>query len=132
MKKFIFVASLVLTITVFAQSGKAGGGSSIGPANPATLNCQKLKGVSKIVETPEGQAGYCLVEEWYLYKKMSMYKLVKTNGIGSGGANPASVNCLSIGGRTKIIETSQGQAGYCFIDEWKLMKAINISAFEKK
>ncbi|QZN96372.1 putative hemolysin [Symbiopectobacterium purcellii] len=48
-----------------------------------------------------------------------------------GMANPASVYCLKLGGKLDIVNTDQGQAGYCNlpsgerIEEWTLYRRDN-------
>ena len=46
----------------------------------------------------------------------------------AGIANPASTNCVSLGGTLEIAGTAEGQVGYCHLpdgrvcEEWSLMR----------
>lgn len=45
-----------------------------------------------------------------------------------GIANPASVNCVNLGGRLELVADANGSAGYCHLpdgrvcEEWSLMR----------
>ena len=100
----------------------------MGPGNPAAINCQKLGGIIEIEETPNGQKGNCVIDEWTLFRAMLKRGLVteKSYDDAIGMPNPASVNCIKIGGSLRIVETSQGQAGNCVVDEWALFRVIDV------
>lgn len=122
MKNLIFIISILISLATFA-----GGGSSVGSANPAAQNCLKLGGTLERVQTPEGERGNCVIEEWLLFREMHNRGLVKRHDCGFASIpNPAAVNCRDIGGEIRIVETSAGQAGYCVVDEWKLFRAIDV------
>jgi len=46
----------------------------------------------------------------------------------SGIANPASTNCIAIGGTLELVESAEGQTGYCHLndgrvcEEWALFR----------
>ena len=116
---------VTLVLVLSGATAFAGGGSSIGPANPAAVNCLKLGGSEERVETSAGESTNCVVEEWSLFRAMSALNQVKSHEYGLGGmANPSSVNCDDINGSLRVIESTDGQAGYCVIEEWKLFKAM--------
>lgn len=54
-----------------------------------------------------------------------------TEETSAGIANPASVYCVSIGGRLEIRNEAQGQSGYCHlpdgrvVEEWELFRSQN-------
>lgn len=121
--------AIIITIILASVNAFAGGGSSVGPANPASLNCLKLDGQLERIDTANGQYSNCVVEEWQLFREMSARGLVKDHSSGGMGmANPASVNCNDIGGQVRMVETHQGQFGQCVVEEWTLFRAINVTA----
>ena len=121
MKNLIFT-----TLLITAFQAQAGGGSSVGPGNPASINCEKLGGQIEIINTPQGQVGMCNVEEWLLFREMYARGLTKDHHYGPGGMpNPASVNCLDVGGTVRIVNEPNGQVGYCIVEEWTLFRVIN-------
>ena len=123
MKKFFGVALFLASVSAFA-----GGGSSVGDGNPASVNCVKLGGTLEFVETPQGQVGNCVIGEWTLYQEMANRDLVVHHHYGPGGMpNPAAVNCNDIGGEIRIIETPAGQSGYCVVEEWTLYRVIHVA-----
>lgn len=106
---------------------RAGGGSSIGPANPAAVNCIQIGGTLESVVTPEGENANCVIEEWTLYLAMLERGLTRDHKYGPGGMpNPAAVNCLDIAGTLRMIETPEGTAGYCVVDQWVLFRVIDV------
>lgn len=127
MKTMILLTFVCLsTSTVFA-----GPAISEGVPNPASVNCTKLGGQLNIVTEPDGgQASYCTIDEWQLFKEMYQRGLIKPHKYGQNGMpNPAAVNCVDIGGEIDIVTNPDGgQAGYCKIEEWTLFKAINVTA----
>lgn len=113
----VFVALFVTSVTF------AGGGSSIGPANPASTNCLKLGGDLEMVTTPAGQYGNCVIEEWTLFTAMNERGLVKPHQYpGNSMPNPAAVNCLDINGQLRYSK----QVGACVVEEWALFHIINV------
>ena len=123
MKNLVLVASVLISTQTFA-----GGGSSIGPANPAAINCLKLGGTLESVSTSDGQNSNCVIDEWLLFREMYARGLVKEHGYGSVGMpNPAAVNCIDAGGELRIVESPEGQAGYCVVEQWTLFHVINVT-----
>lgn len=116
---------LVLSLFFSAQAF-AGGGSSVGPGNPSALNCIKLGGTLESIETPYGQGANCVIDEWQLWREMISQNLVNENDDPGMITNPASANCYNIGGTIRIVSTSEGEVGYCIIEEWALFRTINI------
>lgn len=106
----------------------AGGGSSAGVPNPASVNCTRLGGALESHPSAAGEYALCVIDEWRLYRAMDRRGLVIHHHYGTGGMpNPASVNCGDIGGHLRIVETPAGQAGYCAIEEWALFRAIDVT-----
>ena len=107
MNKFVFVIPAILA---FSQA-YAGGGSSIGPANPASVNCVKLGG--------QELDSICRIGQWQLFHQMEKRGLVKGHNYGYGAMpNPAAVNCADIGGA--LIDDD------CEVEQWALFRAIDI------
>ena len=58
----------------------------------------------------------------------------EAGGQGAGIANPASTNCVSLGGRLEIIDSASGAVGYCHLkdgrvcEEWALFRDGTCSA----
>ncbi len=122
--KNLFIA---LTMLAAANAMAEGGGSSVGPGNPAALNCIKLGGGLERFRTPQGEDSNCVIEEWQLYREMHARKLDKRHRYGPGGVpNPAAVNCADIGGTIRIVNAPEGEAGYCVVEQWDLFRAIDV------
>ena len=124
MKKITF-----LSILCFSLIAQAGGGSSIGPANPASLNCSKLGGTSELVRDPDGEYSNCVIEQWTLYKEMAKRGLVKQHPSDPDRPsmpNPATVNCHDIDGQIRVKQEPSGEAAYCVVEEWTLFRAIDV------
>ncbi|MBK7890547.1 MAG: DUF333 domain-containing protein [Bdellovibrionales bacterium] len=125
LNKFLAVTLLFVAQSTFAT----GGGSSVGPANPAAVACVDLGGALEPFETPAGAAANCVIEEWTLFKAMKdagLAQFVPHDMSGPiGGANPAAVNCINIGGELRSVQTRQGTAGYCVIEEWTLYRVFH-------
>ncbi len=112
------------------NSALAGGGSSVGPANPASVNCIKLGGgLESAVDSDGNSFGLCVIGLWALYKEMNDRGLVKPHpgGPGVGMPNPAALNCVEIGGGVRSIETPNGYHDVCVVEEWDLFKAIDVT-----
>ena len=71
----ILISLTIIMMGAFAFS--SGGGSSIGPANPATINCIKLGGILEPVITPAGEDANCVLDQWQLFREMFKRGLVK-------------------------------------------------------
>lgn len=121
---------LFALIFILAQQTFAGGGSSIGVANPASVNCIRLKGVLESYTTYAGTDANCVIEQWQLFNEMNKRGLIKMNPNSRysnvGMPNPAAVNCLNSGGKLRLVNTTHGQSGHCVIPQWSLIKVINI------
>ena len=104
-----------------------GGGSSVGPANPASVYCKDLKGSLELETAPGGgQYANCVVDQWTLFRDMSSKGLVIHHNYGPGGMpNPAAVNCEDVGGTIRVVDTNEGQEGDCVIEEWTLFRATH-------
>lgn len=109
----------------------AGGGSSIGLGNPAAENCVKLEGTLEPTQNDYGQDANCVVDEWHLWSEMKNRGLVKPHEYPTNPVplpNPAAVNCQDIGGDLRSVETPAGTQGFCVINQWKLLEAINLGS----
>lgn len=47
-------------------------GHPIGLPNPAAVNCIDIGGQTRTLETPEGQLGLCVVEQWTLFRAINV------------------------------------------------------------
>lgn len=122
MKTLISILATVLSSVAFA-----GGGSSIGPANPAAVNCLKLEGTLEPYHTPEGDSANCVIEAWHLFDEMCKRDLCHEHHYPRGGMpNPAAVNCLDIGGKYRSQSTPDGSIGFCVVEQWTLFHVINV------
>jgi hypothetical protein len=128
--------------------------SQTGMANPASVNCVNVGGQSVIMTNPDGsQYGMCnftngtSCEEWALFRGESCKAGVTENQTVNATApadqtsmaNPASVNCVNVGGTVQIKDSPAGQYGMCAFtngtacEEWALFrgegcKAANVTA----
>ncbi len=126
MKKDLMISVLTFLVLGSTQA-MAGGGSSIGPDNPASYHCLELGGSLESVNSPQGQYANCVIEEWQLFRKMQEQGLVLDHnyGPGVGFPNPASVNCEDIGGALRSIESPLGQSAMCIVEEWALWRVFH-------
>ncbi|WP_321505394.1 DUF333 domain-containing protein [uncultured Methanoregula sp.] len=127
--------------TVAAAPGAAG------MANPASVNCGKVGGKTEIKTGADGgQYGMCSFtngtscEEWALFRgegcKTGVTAAITTAAPASVGlANPASVNCGKVGGKTEIKTGADGgQYGMCSFtngtscEEWALFRGEGCKA----
>jgi putative hemolysin len=126
MKTLLIALTLIPFTTAFASDG---GGSSVGPANPAAVFCvKKLGGTLEHTVSELGGSANCVVEEWKLYRTMDEQGLVKPVRCTSGRPclpNPASANCVAIGGAVRIQDGVDGQYGMCVVEEWTLWRVFN-------
>jgi len=129
--------------------------SSLGMANPASVSCGKIGGKTEIKTSADGgQYGMCTFtngtscEEWALFRgegctanvTVAATTIAATaapaNVTGSVGmANPASVNCGKVGGKTEIKTNADGgQYGMCTFtngtscEEWALFRGEGCTA----
>ena len=118
---------LILVVLVSALEASAGGSSTVGPSNPAAVNCLYLGGALERTENSGGQDANCVIDQWKLFKEMSDRGLVKEHiGENLSIPNPAALNCLEIKGNIRLEETLAGQKGLCVVAQWDLFRAINI------
>lgn len=114
--------------------------ASAGMANPASVNCVSLNGTVEIkTDSTGGQYGMCnfangtTCEEWALFRGEGCQAYVEPTATGTSGAagmaNPASVNCVNIGGTVEIkTDSTGGQYGMCNFangtacEEWALYR----------
>ncbi|HVP96533.1 DUF333 domain-containing protein [Methanoregula sp.] len=136
--------------TTAAQAPQTG---TAGMANPASVNCVNVGGTLQIMDSPAGQYGMCnfpngtSCEEWALFRGEGCQPGVAANQTvnatapagQTGMANPASVNCVNVGGTLQIENSPAGQYGMCNFpngtscEEWALFrgegcKAANVTA----
>ena len=122
-------------------------------ANPASVNCGNIGGTTEIKTNADGsQYGMCTFtngttcEEWALFRGEGCKPGVSVNQTPAapasnqtGIANPASVNCVNVGGTVQIKDSAAGQYGMCAFpngttcEEWALFrgegcKAANVTA----
>lgn len=134
---FAFLSSLALS-----SAAQAGGSSSVGPANPASLLCAKLGGKYASGFEPAGEHGLCqfgraMIGEWTLWRHKNgipqeavQVFLLSQEMLGEYQPmipNPASVHCGKVGGQVLIVaDRNGGQFGLCnfsdgsSIEEWTL------------
>jgi len=130
--------------TVSAQAGMA---------NPASVNCGTIGGTTDIKKNADGsEYGMCTFtngttcEEWALFRGEGCKAgaIVNTTPTSAPSnqtsiANPASVNCVNLGGKLEIKDSAAGQYGMCTFannttcEEWALFrgegcKAANLTA----
>lgn len=127
MKRLMLTVVMMMTA---ASAWAAGGSSSVGPANPASVLCVEMGGDLEMVEGPGGTSGFCTLEEWHLYGELDERGRLPELNFGGNGplagmANPASVTCVKIGGKLTIRTTPGGETGYCTIEEWALYHWVN-------
>ncbi|MGB7809479.1 MAG: DUF333 domain-containing protein [Methanoregula sp.] len=154
------VPSTTATLAAPATSPAAPAGTGSAPtnqtgmANPASVNCVNVGGQSVIMTNPDGsQYGMCnftngtSCEEWALFRGEGCKAGVTGNQTGNatapagqtGMANPASVNCVNVGGTVQIKDSPAGQYGMCVFpngttcEEWALFRgegceAANVTA----
>lgn len=94
---------------------KCGPNLSVQIANPASVNCGKLGGKSEIITTKSGQYSNCAIEKTILFRAMKARGLIKDS---QQIADQASANCIAINGTLKLEN--------CLIEEWSLMKVIDV------
>ena len=131
--------------TPTAQVAPAG---TAGLANPASVNCVNRGGNSVIMTNPDGsQYGMCAFpngtscEEWALFRGEGCQPGTAANQTGNttpqsmtGMANPASVNCVNVGGTVQIVNGPSGQYGMCAFpngttcEEWALFRGEGCQA----
>ena len=105
------------TIPASTPTAQAATTGTAGMANPASVNCVNVGGQSVIMTNPDGsQYGMCnftngtSCEEWALFRGEGCQPGVNANQTGMqprrqaipGMANPASANCVNVGGTVQI------------------------------
>jgi len=116
--------------------------TTAGLANPASVNCGTLGGKTEIKTAADGgQYGMCTFtngttcEEWALFRGEGCKPYVAPTATAAPAsnstsiANPASVNCGTLGGKTEIKTAADGgQYGMCSFtngttcEEWALFR----------
>ena len=113
--------------------------ATAGLANPASVNCGKIGGVTEIKKDAQGnEYGMCTFtngttcDEWALFRNEGCkpFTPVTTTAPASVGmANPASVNCGKVGAASVIMNNPDGsQYGVCKFpngttcEEWALFR----------
>lgn len=121
---------IIASVSAIGLQAFAGGSSTVGPSNPAAVNCLKLGGFLENTETATGQDANCIIEEWQLYREMSKRGLVQSRPHDHGSVampNPAAVNCIDIKGTLRIEDSLNGQRGLCVVRQWDLFRAIDVT-----
>ncbi|MFL5813358.1 MAG: DUF333 domain-containing protein [Bdellovibrionia bacterium] len=133
--KYLVVLFVVLS-AFNVMPAYAGGGSSIGIGSPASKNCVVLDGVLKPFQFRGGEADYCVLDEWNLFRFMYQCHLVHVHHYGRRGQigmpNPAAVNCADVGGVTQIEKTPAGERGVCVVEEWMLFRSVDASKCQQR
>ena len=129
MKKLLALVSLFGSLILVSNSF-AGGGSSIGVANPAAVACVNLNGKLETYRVSNGKDANCVIEQWQQFKEMAQRGLVKSHNYNNhngsiGMPNPAAVNCIEIGGKLRVESSVYGQNGMCVIPQWTLFRILN-------
>ncbi|MBN8542354.1 MAG: DUF333 domain-containing protein [Deltaproteobacteria bacterium] len=125
---FLSVLALSALTSISTPVFARGGGSSVGPANPAAMNCLVLGGELENYTTEAGENANCVIEEWTLFKEMNDRGLVKPHqyGPGVGMPNPAAVNCIDIGGDLRAEAMPTGETStFCVVEQWTLFNTID-------
>ncbi len=119
--------SLLLALVVSTSLAIAGGSSSVGTGNPASINCLELGGV--LESSGSHEKSFCVIEQWRLFTQMNDRGLVKPHDYTSNGPigmpNPASVNCNDITGKLRVVTDEFGKSGHCVVEVWTLWKIFN-------
>ncbi|ENU1227065.1 MULTISPECIES: DUF333 domain-containing protein [Providencia] len=74
MKKILVLAGLVVLSGCVSNNTEMEP-KNVGMANPASVYCKQIGGALEILNTEDGQVGYCIlpsgekVEEWSLYRQ---------------------------------------------------------------
>jgi uncharacterized protein len=120
--------------------------AEVGMPNPAAVYCGQVGGMPKTMKNADGsEYGMCAFpnntacEEWALYRGEGCNAgtaVTTTAPTSVGMANPASVNCGNVGGKTEIKKDAQGnEYGMCTFtngttcDEWALFRNEGCKAF---
>ena len=144
-------AAALCCATLATASALAGGTSSVGVPNPASVLCVDLDGNLATLNFPEGQVGVCnlsggLIDEWTLFRSVSLGESTQAVRLFlehlaplppspcSDGAfclpNPASSYCRQLGGQSA--QPSDGGASLCrfpdrsAIEEWTLFQGPDV------
>lgn len=114
--------TFLLISTMLYLNANAGGGSSIGPANPASVTCERLGGGWRILEDAgQNQWGFCqfgnaVIEQWTLYRHRTESASLATKAFLRADStpmnpslpNPADRKCGFLGGQVKRWSGSLG------------------------
>jgi len=123
--------------------------------NPASILCVQKGGLVSIAKDHDGnEGGMCnldraMVPEWTLYHELNGTKTIAikkylsqtqtepSSTPGQSMSNPATLNCIKVGGKVEIYWTEQGQFGICKfedkseIEEWTLFHGASFSGNAK-
>ncbi|MCK9631178.1 MAG: DUF333 domain-containing protein [Methanoregula sp.] len=123
------------------------GETIVGMANPASVNCGALGGATDIRTAADGgEYGMCTFtngttcEEWALFRGegcKAHIDTAATTAASEGMANPASVNCGTLGGKTDIKTAADGgEYGMCTFtngttcEEWALFRGEGCKPYD--
>ena len=155
-KNFFFVILLFTNfISGCASASYEETSAKLGLANPSAKFCVDNGGKIEMYTNEAGQGGFCnvgggIIEEWTLYRYLNDPAQTKTKAVsiflshptievspGNGGANPASLYCLKVGGANPGYQSPEGAVGVCVfpdrsaIEEWTLFRGPDASSNEK-
>lgn len=129
--------------------------NKLGLANPSAKFCIDHGGQIEMYTNEAGQGGFCnvgggIIEEWTLFRYLNDPAQTRTKAVsvflshptievspGNGGANPASLYCLEMGGTNPGYQSAEGTVGICVfpdrsaIEEWTLFRGPDASSNEK-
>ena len=144
MKVISLLALSILSIAASAAIASEGGNTTGGVPNPAAVICLEKGGQSEMYTSERGSSDYfcrfdrAIIGEWTLWYALKDRENIQIAvdmflkhpnrdvNIGNGGANPASLYCKKVGGRTEYYEGRNGTMGVCTfpdkseIEEWTL------------
>jgi len=126
------------TTTPATTATPAASENQAGMANPASVNCGNIGGTTEIKTSADGsQYGMCTFtngttcEEWALFRGEGCQAGPSVNQTPAepasnqtGLANPASVNCVNIGGKVEIKDSAAGQYGMCTVHQWHHLRGV--------
>ena len=151
----ILIACIVAAVLIAGCTQQSASGTATvqptteaatGLANPASVNCEKIGGTLEIKkDATGGEYGMCnfangtSCEEWALYRGEGCKAGVEASATATetviGMPNPASANCVNIGGTLEIKkDATGGEYGMCNFangtscEEWALYRGEGCKA----
>jgi putative hemolysin len=127
------VAVAIFSVASVKANASNLAGATVMLPNPAVVNCQLLGGTPEVVKSTAGEDSNCVIEEFTLFDAMFARGLIKFHNHQSpdgaiGMGNPASENCLDVGGVSKVVKDLQGnEIGLCVVPVWTLIKSIDLT-----